>query len=233
MKDSLAWLGKREKTFWIWLALALMSLWLFMAIALEVVAGESFTLDEKILLSMRTPGNPENPIGPPWLEQVGQDITALGGNAVLSLVSIWVMLFLCLINKGRLALVVLLATGGALLASLLLKSGFDRPRPDLVRHATMVYTSSFPSSHSMLAASAYLTMGALLAQAQRRRRVKALIIITSVLLTLLIGISRIYLGVHWPTDVVAGWVAGAAWAAGCAFLARRFIRQTVKPAEGR
>nr|WP_301003592.1 phosphatase PAP2 family protein [Arsukibacterium sp.] len=136
------------------------------------------------------------------------------------------MLFLCLINKGRLALVVLLATGGALLASLLLKSGFDRPRPDLVQHATMVYTSSFPSSHSMLAASAYLTMGALLAQSQSRRRVKALIIISSVLLTLLIGISRIYLGVHWPTDVVAGWAAGAVWAVSCFFLARQFTRRT-------
>lgn len=224
MKDSLAWLGKREKTFWIWLVLVSMSLWLFMAIAVEVVAGGSFTLDERILLSMRNADNLNDLVGPLWLKQVGQDITALGGNAVLSLVSIWVMLFLCLINKSRLALVVLLATGGALLASLLLKSGFDRPRPDLVQHATMVYTSSFPSSHSMLAASAYLTMGALLAQSQSRRRVKALIIISSVLLTLLIGISRIYLGVHWPSDVLAGWAAGAVWAAGCAFLARRLIR---------
>jgi undecaprenyl-diphosphatase len=230
VKDSLAWLGKREKTFWILLTLVTMLLWLFMAIAAEIVAGEIFTMDETILLLMRNADNPEVAIGPPWLQQVGQDITALGGNAVLTLISIWVMLFLYLVNKGRLALVVLLATGGALLASLLLKSGFDRPRPEVISHATLVYTSSFPSGHSMLAASTYLTMGALLAQSQKRRRIKALIIITSVLLTFLIGISRIYLGVHWPTDVVAGWAVGAAWAVGCSYLARHFARQDSQPA---
>tara|TARA_B100001059_G_scaffold93153_1_gene92299 strand:- start:35413 stop:36111 length:699 start_codon:yes stop_codon:yes gene_type:complete len=224
VRDNLAWLGKREKSFWMLLALVTVSLWLFMTIATEVTAGDGYTLDETILLLMRDADNLEDTLGPPWLEQIGQDITALGGNAVLSLISIWVMFFLLLTHKGKLALVVLLATGGALVASLLLKSGFDRPRPDLVAHATLVYTSSFPSGHSMLAASAYLTMGALLAQSQPRKRVKALIIISSVFLTLLIGFSRVYLGVHWPTDVVAGWAAGSVWAVACSFLARHITR---------
>ncbi|MAA95918.1 MULTISPECIES: phosphatase PAP2 family protein [unclassified Arsukibacterium] len=228
MRNCLAWLGKREKSFWLLLALVTMSLWLFMIIATEVVAGGSFKLDETILLLMRDANNLEDTIGPPWLKQVGQDITALGGNAVLTLASIWVIIFLLLTNKAKLALVVLLATGGALLGSLLLKSGFDRPRPDLVTHATLVYTSSFPSGHSMLAASAYLTMGALLAQSQPRRRVKALIIISSVFLTLLIGVSRVYLGVHWPTDVVAGWAAGSVWAVACSYLARHTTRKPLE-----
>ena len=193
----------------------------------EVMEGETLELDKSILLSLRNPADHEDPLGPPWLEQVGQDITALGGNTVLTLLSVWVIVFLTLVKKRKLALVVLLATGGALLASLMLKSGFDRARPDLVTHGTQVYTSSFPSSHSMLAASAYLTLGALLAQFQTSRRVKALIMFTSVLLTLLIGLSRIYLGVHWPTDVVAGWTVGAAWALMCWYISRQFVHQKI------
>ncbi|SDS11073.1 undecaprenyl-diphosphatase [Halopseudomonas sabulinigri] len=227
MNGFLTWLGRREIAFWVLLVMLTGSLWLFMSVADEVMEGETLELDKSILLSLRNPADHEDPLGPPWLEQVGHDITALGGNTVLTLLSIWVIVFLVLVQKRELALVVLLATGGALIASLLLKSGFDRARPDLVTHATQVYTSSFPSSHSMLSASAYLTLGALLAQFQTSRRVKALIMFTSVLLTLLIGVSRIYLGVHWPTDVVAGWTVGAAWALMCWYISRQFVHQKI------
>ncbi len=96
--------------------------------------------------------------------------------------------------------------------STLLKQLFSRPRPDLVPHESFVYTASFPSGHSMMAAVTYLTLGALLARVQPRRQVKAYLLVLAALVTLLVGISRVYLGVHWPTDVLAGWAAGAIWA---------------------
>src|SRR5690606_29595085 len=103
--------------------------------------------------------------------------------------------------------------------------GFDRPRPDLVPHEVAVYTASFPSGHSMLSAVTYLTLAVLLARVHARRRIRAYILVIAVFITLLVGASRVYLGVHWPTDVLAGWFAGAAWAALCALLASRLERR--------
>src|SRR5690606_9934798 len=145
-----------------------------------------------------------DPLGPPWLEEVGRDITALGGNAVLILLTLAVLGYLLMDRKPRLALVVLIATLGALCVSQTLKHTIDRDRPDLVPHNSVVYTASFPSGHSMLSASTYLTLGALLAATQRRKRIKMFILFMCTFVTLLVGISRVYLGVHWPSDVVAG-----------------------------
>ena len=96
--------------------------------------------------------------------------------------------------------------------STLLKMGFDRARPDLVPHGSFVSTASFPSGHAMMSAVTYLTLGALLASVHSPTRVKAYLLALALVLTLLVGLSRIYLGVHWPTDVAAGWAVGAAWA---------------------
>lgn len=223
-KNILAAIGSKEWTIWVTVAIVSALLWAFMEIADDVMEGETRHFDEKILMSMRDANDLSDLKGPAWLEEVGKDITAMGGNTILSLLSIWVVCFLALTGKRKLALVVILATGGALLASLSLKFGFDRARPELVPHATIVYTSSFPSGHSMLSASTYLTLGALLARSQKRRRVKAFIVLTSLIITLLIGVSRVYLGVHWPTDVLAGWTVGSAWALACWYLARRLQR---------
>ena len=99
--------------------------------------------------------------------------------------------------------------------STLLKLAFQRPRPDLVPHGAEVYTASFPSGHAMLSAVTYLTLAALLIQVQVQWRAKTYVLALAVLVTLLIGVSRVYLGVHWPTDVLAGWCIGAAWALLC------------------
>jgi undecaprenyl-diphosphatase len=119
----------------------------------------------------------------------------------------------------------LVAIGGGIVVSLLLKQAFARPRPDLVPHGSHVYTSSFPSGHSMMAAVTYLTIGALLARAHEGAAIKAYVIILATLLTTAVGISRVYLGVHWPTDVLAGWTTGGCWAVLCWTLANRLQRR--------
>lgn len=196
-------------------------IWLFAELAGEVREGETRQIDEAILLSMRNPADASDPLGPPWLEEMERDFTALGGVGVLSVLTLAVSAFLALDRKGRAAVLVLIAVGGALVLSFLLKSGFQRPRPELVPHGSYVYTTSFPSGHSMMSAATYLTLGALLARVQPRRRLKVLLLGFATLLTLIVGCSRVYLGVHWPTDVLAGWTAGAIWALICWLIARR------------
>jgi len=195
--------------------------WLFAELADEVGEGETRQIDEAILMAMRNPADASDPLGPRWLEEMERDFTALGGVGVLSVLTLAVSAFLTLDRKGRTAVLVLIAVGGALVLSFLLKSGFQRPRPELVPHGSYVYTSSFPSGHSMMSAATYLTLGALLARVQPRRRIKILLLGFATLLTLIVGCSRVYLGVHWPTDVLAGWTAGAIWALICWLIARR------------
>jgi undecaprenyl-diphosphatase len=112
----------------------------------------------------------------------------------------------------RAALFVAAATGGGIILSTLLKLGFDRPRPDLVPHGSHVYTASFPSGHSTMAAIVYLTLGAMLSRILPTTRLRSYVMAVCILVTLAVGVSRVYLGVHWPTDVLAGWLVGAAWA---------------------
>jgi undecaprenyl-diphosphatase len=192
----------------------------FIAILDEVVEGETRAIDEAIILGFRVPGDPANPIGPPWLEESVRDITALGSAPTLVIAVLAVAGFLALAKAWRLAIFTLAASGGGLVVSSLLKYVVDRPRPDLVPHGNLIYTTSFPSGHSMMSAVVYLTLAALIARLMEKRRLKTYALGVAILLTLLVGISRIYLGVHWPSDVLAGWAAGAAWALGCWLVAR-------------
>ena len=187
----------------------------FIWLAGAVGEGSTQGLDTRLLLALRESGDPANPIGPAWLEETARDITALGSNGVLALAVIAGGLFLVLARKWATAVVLVLASAGGLALVSLLKEVFDRARPDLVPHAARVFTSSFPSSHAVMSAVVYLTLGALLARAQPDRRLKIFFAVLAVTLTLLVGASRVYLGVHWPTDVLAGWCLGAAWAMLC------------------
>jgi undecaprenyl-diphosphatase len=187
----------------------------FGEIADEVSEQETSEVDRAILLAMRSPDDVSDPIGPPWLEEVGRDLTALGGNAVGTLFTLAAGGYLWLAGKRATALLLVGAIASGELLSYALKGAFHRPRPDLVTQYSIVYTSSFPSGHSMFAAIAYLTAGALIARAEPRKRVKAFVMALAVLLTFVTGVSRVYLGVHWPSDVLAGWLAGAGWAAVC------------------
>jgi undecaprenyl-diphosphatase len=209
------------------LSLAALSffVWAFIEIAGDVLEGDTMTFDRAILLALRNAGDLSDPIGPAWFEEVGRDFTALGGHAVLTFVTLATIAYLVMTRKRHAALLVIAAIGGGMLLSTLLKLGFSRPRPDLVPHAARVYTASFPSGHAMLSAVTYLTLGALLTRVHAQRRVKAFLIGLALILTVLVGMSRVYLGVHWPSDVLAGWCVGAAWASLCWFIALQLQRR--------
>ncbi len=181
----------------------------------RVVEGDTRAFDESVLLALREPNNLSNPIGPAWLQIMFRDITPLGGYAVVMLISLAVIGYLLMDGKRAAALWVLVSVGGGAVLSNLLKLAIERPRPDLVARLVEVNTTSFPSGHATLAAVTYLTLGALLSRVEARRRAKIYVLTVAVGLTFLIGVSRIYLGVHWPTDVLAGWCVGAAWAMLC------------------
>lgn len=185
----------------------------FAAVAEDLMEGETHAFDKAILLWMRAPENLSDPVGPTWFESGVADITALGGYAIITLIVIASMIYLFAMGRWRNALIVLGAVISGTLLSTFLKLGFDRPRPDLVEHLTHATSSSFPSGHATLSAVVYLTLGLLMARAHKRLRIRILIIVGALAVTMLVGISRVYLGVHWPSDVLAGWCLGAAWAA--------------------
>lgn len=208
-------LGRREMVAVSLLLSIAAALWAFVELADEVLEGSTEAFDSAILLFFRVPGDLTDPIGPPWVELLVTDTTALGGVAVLAIITVIVVGYLVVIAKRSAAVFVLAAIGGGTVVSFGLKSLFERARPDLVPHGVEVATASFPSGHAMLSAVTYLTLGALLARFLPRRRAKAYVVTVAALLTLAIGTSRVYLGVHWPTDVLAGWTLGAAWAVLC------------------
>lgn len=204
---------------------------LFASIADEVSEGDTHHFDRTILLGMRNPSTLQ-PVGPPYLQEAARDFTALGGVVVLTLLTVCVGLFLFLSERVRMGLFVWAAVASGALVSTALKAGFNRPRPELVPHAAGAYYSSFPSGHSMLSAITYLTIGALIARSQRRKRIKVFVLAVAVFITVCVGITRVYLGVHWPTDVLAGWTAGAVWALICWEIADWLQRRRALQDEG-
>lgn len=187
----------------------------FLKLADIVVEGETEAFDRALLLAFRDPADPGAAPGPPWLPGIMRDITALGGVAALTLVVLSTAIYFLLVGKKGAALFVLVAVTGGTAISHGLKALFDRPRPELVPNAPVELTASFPSGHAMLSAVTYLTLGVLLTRIEAPRRVHAFFLAVAVVVTVLVGISRVYLGVHWPTDVLAGWCLGAAWALLC------------------
>lgn len=227
-------LARQELIPLILLVLIAGGVWTFIELADEVSEGETLSVDRAVLLALREPADLADPVGPVWLEEAIRDYTALGGFAVLTVLTLSVCGFLLLAGKQHVALLMLASVAGGLLGSHLLKEGFERPRPDVVPHRVEVSSASFPSGHSMQAAATYLTLGAILARVQKRRRLKAYILALAAFLTLLVGFSRVYLGVHYPTDVLAGWTAGGVWAFLCWMAALLLQRRGAieQPGEG-
>lgn len=188
---------------------------IFLAIAVAVSSGVTQGFDAWGLLALRNPADTAQPFGPAWFQETGRDFTGLGSNGVLAALVLAGSGFLALARRRAGALFLLASFWGALVLETVVKHWYGRPRPELVPHAARVFTASFPSGHASVSAAACLASALLLAQARPEPRFRAFAVSVAVCLVALIGASRVYLGVHWPTDVIGGWTLGAAWAAFC------------------
>jgi undecaprenyl-diphosphatase len=188
---------------------------LFLKLSSAVMEGETLAFDRQIVLALRKADNPAVPIGPAWVESSLLDLTALGGPTVITLVVLAIVGFLALQRRYHSAIAIALTAASGEILNAALKSAFMRPRPDVVPHLRAAFDTSFPSGHAMQSAIIYLTLGAMLMRLSERRLTKIYCCTVAMLATGLVGVSRVFLGVHYPTDVLAGWIVGLFWASIC------------------
>ncbi len=201
------------------------ALWAFFNVASEVGEGDTAALDRQVLLALRNPTNPGDPIGSRSFEESMRDVTALGGFTVVTLVTVVAVAAFLFHGRRRHALVLAATVLLANISSEVAKSLYARPRPDLVPHGSYVYSASFPSGHSTLSAATYLTLAVLIASLEPNRGTKVMVVVLAGILVFAIGFSRVYLGVHWPSDVLAGWSLGGAWALAAWTMLRRIAKR--------
>ena len=214
---------ERRELNWLFVGLgASILVFAFINLAGRVMEGDTQAFDTKLLRSLRSPDDPSKPLGPAWIEPALEDLTAVGGSTVLVLVVLAVVGFLLLQTRYRTALFIALTAVSGELLNAAMKHAFNRPRPSIVPHLRAVFSTSFPSGHAMESAIVYLTLGAILMRVADTRLTKAYIMCIAVLLTFLVGLSRVYLGVHYPTDVIGGWIVGFMWASVCWLVSQRF-----------
>jgi len=211
---------------WLWPLVALFAasaLLLGGIIAGDLIAGRSFGFDAPILLSLRVPGHLDVPVGPLWLRQSAIDLSALGGFTLMWLFGGSGILALIFLHRRAEAAWIATSLIGSSLLSSALKDVIHRPRPALVPHLAWVDNASFPSGHALISAATYLTIALMLAGLEQRRAARVTIVGFFSLIVVLIGCSRVYLGVHWPSDVLGGWCFGTVWAL-LVFWANRRLR---------
>jgi undecaprenyl-diphosphatase len=212
----------RREARWLFALLVVAGLVLvFGLLAEKVMEGDTGAFDRRLILLLRQTADPSVLLGPAWLPEMLRDLTSLGSTVVLGIVTLGVSAYLAITRTWRALVLVLVSILGGQILSTVLKNLFERDRPDLIPGAPEVFTASFPSGHAMLSAVTYLTIAALLARIEPRPALKRFYLTVGFGLTILIGVSRVALGVHWPTDVLAGWCVGAAWAFLCAWVAAR------------
>lgn len=192
---------------------------LFFHLASEVNEGETQTFDAFFLHAAH-----QVRIAHPWIADVMRDLSGLGSPVTLVVATLAACGYLALTTSfARSAFVAFAVVAGAVGVALF-KAGFARSRPDIALAEFIVTGPSFPSGHSSMAAVVFLTLGALVARMHRRRRDKAYVMGVAVFLTVLVGVSRAALGVHWATDVLGGWALGIAWSTACLLVARNLER---------
>lgn len=227
LRRTAAWfsrIGANELLMLVALLIVVLGTWGFVEIADNVREGTTEDFDQWLVQTFRAAVTDYLGLPQASVDQVFTDISALGGPVVLLLMTLSILGFLLWDRRYNALLLVLMSTVGCVILMWVLKKAIGRPRPDLP-HLTVVLLPSFPSGHSMLAAVIYPTLGTLLARVVPRKRLKIYFMLVALTLSGLIGVSRIYLGVHYPTDVLAGWAAGLAWAALCWIIAKYLQRR--------
>ncbi len=185
---------------------------LFLLLAGVVSSGVLDDVEQAFMLSLRQAEDLATPAGPGWLAYFSRELTTLGGWAVLTLLSVLLAGFFLVRRQWYYAGVLATVVIGQTLLSNMFKALFARERPDFLPHLVEASSKSFPSGHATSAAAVYLTLGMLLANIAETRAQRIYILACAVTLALLVGASRVYLGVHYPSDVLAGWSLGAGWA---------------------
>lgn len=193
-----------------WIA-ALIAIACVAVIAFAVRHNGPFAWDRQILLALRQPGDVAAPIGSAHFTGMVRDMTALGSVTALTSFVVIAIVCLALAKDIRAAGAVLFLIGGGQIISTLVKNIVERPRPDIVAPLALETSWSFPSGHAMMSMIAYLTFAAVLARSFKRPAPRLFLLGAALLLSLMIGASRLYIGVHWPSDVLAGWLLGLAW----------------------
>lgn len=206
------------------LGIAGLGVFAFLAIADEVSEGEIYDIDRSLFLLLRNPADASDPIGPAWLQEAAVELTALGGVTLITITVAVIAGFLLAARRFGPALYLVASVATGTMLSQTLKSFYSRPRPDLVEHLDVIHTASFPSGHALVTTVCYLTLGAMIMGMVESRRVRAYVLFVAIAVSVTVGISRVYLGVHWPSDVAAGWALGTAWAA-LTFLVLKALRR--------
>ena len=206
-------------------AAALGCAFVFIVTSSVVLGGGAQAFDEAFVRSLRSDADPALPAGPGWLTPLAHGATELGGTPFLTLSTVLLAGWFALRRRWMFLAILLAAVLGETLLSQVLKEAFDRPRPDIVPHLVHVSSKSFPSGHASSGAAIYLTIAALIAVQLRERASRAIVFAAAGAIAFAIGASRIYLGVHYPTDVIGGWSLGAAWAAIVWIAARRIAQR--------
>jgi undecaprenyl-diphosphatase len=196
----------------------------FAFIVALVETGHITAFDEAGLRLWRESSDLALPHGPAWLRDAVRDYTALGGALLRNLFALGAIMALSFLKLRREAILFALTIGTGWMVEYGLKVLIGRPRPTIVPHLMEAGGNSFPSSHSFNAAVVYIAMALAFAAISPRRSVRWTVVAGAMLLTLLVALSRVWLGVHYPTDAIAGWLGGAGWA----FMASALLYQPAK-----